>query len=329
MPAQGLLRAGHGQHHGDPGEAGEGEAPPVPAALEQDHRLPQQPGDDGQRGEPDQQQHDQQQPVGGRLAGGSGDRLAGGGLPAVARRQGGWSGSCGTSGAQVAGAAHVGQRVDLDGMAGPDAWPAGRSGSRRPRAGRSRRSGSSGHAGAGSRPPAAGRRPCGSARPRPRPAWAGGRRPRRTGPAPAAASGSSGSWMAPSGTWLLPASRRSSRSDSQRPPAGMLGSRARRTTPTAWTWASWGMTKDQARTSRPTSRSALAVGATHRWPRRRSRATRPRSSQRSSTSRRVASPSWPSTRGSRATAGPAGPGGRRSGRRTAGPASAGRPRRGR
>jgi hypothetical protein len=44
---------------------------------------------------------------------------------------------------------------------------------------------------------------------------------------------------------------------------GMLGSRARRTTPTAWTWASWGMTKDQARTSRPTSRTALAVGATH------------------------------------------------------------------
>ena len=50
---------------------------------------------------------------------------------------------------------------------------------------------------------------------------------------------------------------------SQRPPSGMLGSRARRTTPTAWTWASWGMTKDQARTSRPTSRTALAVGATH------------------------------------------------------------------
>ena len=85
--------------------------------------------------------------------------------------------------------------------------------------------------------------------------------------------------------------------DSQRPPAGMLGSRASRTTPTAWTWASWGMTKDQARTSRPTSRRALAVGATHRCPRRRSRATRPRSSQRSSTSRRVVSPSWPSTRG--------------------------------
>ena len=32
--------------------------------------------------EPDQQQHDQQQAVGGRLAGGPGDRLAGGGLPA-------------------------------------------------------------------------------------------------------------------------------------------------------------------------------------------------------------------------------------------------------
>jgi ubiquinone biosynthesis protein len=56
-------------------------------ALQQDHRLPQQPGHDGQRGEPDQQQHDQQQAVGGRLTGRSGDGLAGGGLPAVARRR--------------------------------------------------------------------------------------------------------------------------------------------------------------------------------------------------------------------------------------------------
>jgi hypothetical protein len=86
VPAQGLLRAGHGQHHADPGEAGEGEAPPVPAALEQDHRLPGQPSHDGQGREPDQHQQDQQQPVGGRLPGRPGDRLAGGGLPAVTRR---------------------------------------------------------------------------------------------------------------------------------------------------------------------------------------------------------------------------------------------------
>ena len=125
VPAQGLLGAGHGQHDADAGEAGEGEAPPVPAALEQDHRLPEQPGDDGQRGEPDQQQHDQQQAVGGRLAGGAGDRLAGGGLPAARVAQDRWGGSRGTSGAQVGGPRHVGQRVDLDGMAGPDArsWP--------------------------------------------------------------------------------------------------------------------------------------------------------------------------------------------------------------
>ena len=161
----------------------------------------------------------------------------------------GRGGSRGTSmagEALVAGAGHLGQRMDLDGMARAGCAGAGRSGSRRPRAGRSRRSAASGHAGAGSRPPAAGRRPCGSARPRPRPAWGAGRRPRRTARSRRRVSGSSGSWMAASGTWLLPASRRSSRSDSQRPPSGMLGSRASRTTPTAWTWASWGMTKDQA-----------------------------------------------------------------------------------
>ena len=221
VPAQRLLRAGHGQHHADGGEAGEGEAPPVPAALEQDHRLPQQPGHDGQGREPDQHQDDQQQAVGGRLAGGPGDRLAGGGLPAAARRQGGGSGSWGTS------RVSAGSWCPAPRAAGGPGWdaeagcgPAGRSGSRRPRAGRSRRSGSSGHAGAGSRPPAAGPRPCGSARPRPPPAWAAGRRPRRTGRTPASRSGASGSWMAASGTWLLPASRRSSRSDSQRPPCG-------------------------------------------------------------------------------------------------------------
>jgi hypothetical protein len=60
MAAQGFLGAGHGHHQGDPGEAGQGEAPPVPAALEQNHRLPQQPGHDGQGGEPDQQDYDQQ-----------------------------------------------------------------------------------------------------------------------------------------------------------------------------------------------------------------------------------------------------------------------------
>jgi hypothetical protein len=54
VPAQGLLGADDQQHGGDGGEAGEGEAPPVPAALQQDHRLPNQPGDDGQRGEPDE-----------------------------------------------------------------------------------------------------------------------------------------------------------------------------------------------------------------------------------------------------------------------------------
>jgi hypothetical protein len=83
VAAQGLLRPGHGQHHADAGEGGEGEAPPVPAALHQDHRLPGQPGHDGQGGEPDQQQHDQQQAVGAWLAGGPGDGLAGGGPPAA------------------------------------------------------------------------------------------------------------------------------------------------------------------------------------------------------------------------------------------------------
>ena len=78
-------RAGHGQHDGDGDEAGEGEAPPVPAALEQDHRLPDQPRHDGQGREPDQHQHDQQQAVGGRLTGRAGDRLAGGGLPTAGR----------------------------------------------------------------------------------------------------------------------------------------------------------------------------------------------------------------------------------------------------
>jgi hypothetical protein len=82
VPAQGLLGADDQEDGGDPREAGEGEAPPVPAALQQDHRLAQQPGDDGQGREPDQHQHDQQQPVSGRLPGGPGDRLAGGGLPA-------------------------------------------------------------------------------------------------------------------------------------------------------------------------------------------------------------------------------------------------------
>jgi hypothetical protein len=76
MPAQRLLGAGHGQYRADGDQRGEGEAPPVPAALEQDHRLPDQPGHDGQRREPDQQQHDQQQAVGGRLAGGTGDGVA-------------------------------------------------------------------------------------------------------------------------------------------------------------------------------------------------------------------------------------------------------------
>ena len=87
VPAQGLLGASHREHHADAGEAGQGEAPPVPTALQQDDRLPSQPGDDGQGGEPDQQEHDQQQAVGGGLAGGPGDGLAGGGLPAVAWRR--------------------------------------------------------------------------------------------------------------------------------------------------------------------------------------------------------------------------------------------------
>jgi hypothetical protein len=87
VPAQRLLGAGHHDHHADGGHAGEGEPPPVPAALQQDHRLAQQPGHDGQRREPDQQDHDQQQAVDGGLAGGAGDRLARGGLPATARRR--------------------------------------------------------------------------------------------------------------------------------------------------------------------------------------------------------------------------------------------------
>ena len=49
-----LLGAGHGQHHRDGGEGAQGEAPPVPATLEQNHRLAEQPRDDGQRGDPDQ-----------------------------------------------------------------------------------------------------------------------------------------------------------------------------------------------------------------------------------------------------------------------------------
>jgi hypothetical protein len=85
-------------------------------------------------------------------------------------------------GALVAGAGHLGQGVDLDGMPGPGCAGAGRPGSWRPRVGRSRRCAASGHAGDGSRSPAAARRPCESARPRPPPAWAAGPRPRRTGP---------------------------------------------------------------------------------------------------------------------------------------------------
>jgi hypothetical protein len=60
VPAHSLLGAGHDQHHADGNQAGQGETPPVPAPLEQDHRLPEQPGDDGQRREPDQQDHEQQ-----------------------------------------------------------------------------------------------------------------------------------------------------------------------------------------------------------------------------------------------------------------------------
>jgi hypothetical protein len=86
VPPQRRLGAGRRQHQPDPGKGGQGEAPPVPAALQQNHCLADQPGHDGQRREPDQHQHDQQQAVGSRLAGGPGDRLAGGGLPAMARR---------------------------------------------------------------------------------------------------------------------------------------------------------------------------------------------------------------------------------------------------
>jgi hypothetical protein len=86
VPPQGGLRPDHQQYGGDPGEGGEGEAPPVPAALQQDDRLAQQPGHDGQGRYPDQQQDDQQQPIGGGLAGGPGNGLVWGGLPAVARR---------------------------------------------------------------------------------------------------------------------------------------------------------------------------------------------------------------------------------------------------
>jgi hypothetical protein len=49
VPPQRLLGADDQQDSGDPGEGGEGEAPPVPAALEQNHRLAQQPDQDGQR----------------------------------------------------------------------------------------------------------------------------------------------------------------------------------------------------------------------------------------------------------------------------------------
>ena len=144
---------------------------------------------------------------------------------------------------------------------------------------------------------AAGRRPCGSARPRPPPAWGAGRRPRRTGQRRPPGRRRRGAGRRRRGRGSCRPPGAAPAPTSQRPPAGMLGSRARRTTPTAWTWASWGMTKDQARTSRPTSPSALAVGATHRCPSSRSRATRPRSSQRSRIWRRVSSPSCPATRG--------------------------------
>jgi hypothetical protein len=85
VPPERLLRADNQQDGGDPGEGGQGEAPPVPATLHQDHHLAQQPHDDGERREPDQQGDDQQQAVGGRLASGPGDRLAWGGLPAARR----------------------------------------------------------------------------------------------------------------------------------------------------------------------------------------------------------------------------------------------------
>ena len=86
VPAQGLLGAGHGEHDA------RCQARLARVKRHQCQRRwskitawPEQPGHDGQRGEPDQQQHDQQQAVGGRLAGGPGDRLAGGGLPAAGR----------------------------------------------------------------------------------------------------------------------------------------------------------------------------------------------------------------------------------------------------
>jgi len=184
VAAQGLLGAEDQQHERDPGEGGQGEAPPVPPALEQDRRLAQQPGQQRQRREPDQQDHDQQQAVGGRLAGGSWDGLAGGGLPAAGRVPGvgavhetpPWRVSAGSWCQAPRAAGRPGW--DVEGGCAGTGWP----GSRRPPAGRSRRCAASDYGGAGSRPPVAGRRPCGSARPRPRPASGAGRRPRRTAP---------------------------------------------------------------------------------------------------------------------------------------------------
>ena len=198
--------------------------------------------------------------------------------------------------ALVAGAGHLGQGVDLDGDGGAGCAGAGRSGSRRPRAGRSRRSGSSGHGGAGSRPRAAGRRPCGSARPRPRPAWAAGRRPRRTGPTRRWCRGPRGA------RW-----RRRGRG-SCRPPAQLPLGEPAATLGDAWLQGQaddadgvdvgeLGDDEGPAATSRPTSRSALTVGATHWNPSSRSRAIRPRSSQRLRIWRRVCSLSCPATFG--------------------------------
>jgi hypothetical protein len=71
VAAQRHSRAADGQYQADPGEGGEGEAVPVPAALPNDQRLADHPGRQGQRGEPEQQRHGDQQPVGGREPGGS------------------------------------------------------------------------------------------------------------------------------------------------------------------------------------------------------------------------------------------------------------------
>jgi hypothetical protein len=64
VPAQRLLGADDGQHVGEVGQGGEGEAVPVPALLHQDQQLPGQPHGKRQRGKPAQQDNGQPEPGG-------------------------------------------------------------------------------------------------------------------------------------------------------------------------------------------------------------------------------------------------------------------------